>query len=327
MRISTRMGYNTLANNIGRLQEQNYFDSLRQATGKDIQCIADAPTRLMDSKKLIAQKNMKENYMFHNDYTISEMKYGEDIARAIADDMQKIRELAITSTSVIIDGTVNTLAIYIKGIVNDMIRNANSDFNGKYLFSGTMTTPNSITNANPGINNMPFEIIEDPNTGRFEVVFKGNNDERRVNKDSHSNEVINITANQLFGADGIDYFSPIIEIYNIIQYKQGTNEVRDVYDFLTREEIQQIADLQAIVAKNIESIDRETAIFAARRDRVENVNLQMTEEVVRLKEVISLKEDVDMVQLLTRLAQEENALQYSLNAAAKVHQYSLFKYI
>lgn len=328
MRISTRMGYSSFNNNISRLQEQTYFNLLRKSTGKDIQCIADAPTRLMDSKKLIAQKNMKENYIFHNEYAVNEMRSGEDVAKAIADDFQKIRELSINSTNVSIDGTVSALAVYIRGIVTDIVRNANTDFNGKYMFSGTMTTPNSIENANPGMTNMPYEFIMDENTRKFEVVFKGNNDVRTINKDGHSNEVINMTSEQLFGAGGIDYFAPIIEIYDILMFKpDGSGDIREPFDYLTRDEVQRVADLQSVIALNIEKIDNETAMYAARRERIDAVNLQMVEEVVRLKEVNSLKEDVDMPKLLTQLAQEENALQYSLSAGASINKYSLFQYI
>ena len=326
MRISSKMGYVAFNNNLSRLQEQNYFNTLRKSTGKDIQSIADAPTRFMDSKKLIAQTNIKENYILNNEYVINEMRAGEDIVRAIADDFQKIRELSITSTNVSIDGTVSALAVYIKGIVTDIVRNANTDFNGKYMFSGTMTTPNSIANANPGMTNMPYEFIEDPATKTFQVVFKANNDERTINKDGHSNEVINITSEQLFGAGGVDYFAPVIDIYNILMFNSA-GEIRNPEDTLTREEIQNVADLQAVIANNIEKIDNETAMFAARRERIDSVNLQMTEEILRLKEVNSLKEDVDMPKLLTQLAQEENALNYSLSAGAKINQFSLFKYI
>jgi flagellin-like hook-associated protein FlgL len=136
-----------------------------------------------------------------------------------------------------------------------------------------------------------------------------------------------MTSEQLFGAGGVDYFTPVIEIYNILMFVPETGEIRNPENTLTREEIQQVADLQAIIANNIEKIDNETAMFASRRERIDAVNLQMVEEVVRLKEVNSLKEDVDMPKLLTRLAQEENALQYSLSAGARIHQYSLFKYI
>jgi flagellar hook-associated protein 3 FlgL len=325
------MGYSTFSNNLARLQEQNYFDILRQSTGKDIQSISEAPTRLMDSKNLVAQKNMKENYVKQNEYAASEMRAGEDAATAIADGFQTIRELSISSTNVTIDGNVSSLAVYIKGIITDIIRNANTDFNGKYLFGGTKTTPNSIINDYPTMNNMPFELVEGPptadNPSGFEIVFKGNNDNRTINKDGHSNEAINLTGEQLFGEGSIEYFKPIIEIYNILQFKPGTNVVRESLDSLSREEKQQIADLQAQIASNKESTDKEIAIFASRRDRIDTVNLQMTEEVVRLKEVNSLKEDVDMSKLLLKLAQEETSLQYSLNAGSKIQQYSLFKYI
>jgi flagellar hook-associated protein 3 FlgL len=324
------MGYSTFNNNIARLQEENYFDTLRKVTGKDIQSIAEAPTRLMDSKKIIAQKSMKENYISQNNYAVSEMRAAEDQATVIADAMQQIRDLSITSTNPSYDGNVASLSTYIKGIMEDMIRSANSDFNGKYMFSGTKTTPNNIQSDYPAMTNMPYELVigtsTPDNLSGMSVVFKGNNDNRTINKDGHSNEAINMTGEQLLGQGGIEYFQPIIDIYNILQFnKDGTQ--RESMDSMDREEKQRINELQAQVAFNIDSINKATAMFAARRARIETVNLQMTEEVVRLDEVKSMKEDADMPKLLTKLAQEDNSLQYALSAGSKIQQYSLFKYI
>jgi flagellin-like hook-associated protein FlgL len=96
---------------------------------------------------------------------------------------------------------------------------------------------------------------------------------------------------------------------------------------MDREEMQQVNDYQAEVAFNIDTLNKNIGIFASRRVRMETVSLQMTEEIVRLKEVTSLKEDVIMPEILTKLAQEETTLQYSLSAGANINKYSLFDFI
>jgi flagellin-like hook-associated protein FlgL len=330
MRVTTRMGYGSFLTNLSKLQQQNYYDKLRQATGVDIQTIAEAPTRLMDVKKIIAQKDMKDNYVSQNSYAISEMESAEDQAAAIATAMQQIRDLSVTSTNIAYDGSVASIGTYIKGIMEDMLRNANADFNGKYMFSGTKTDPKNIQAEYPDMNNMPFEFVEGEattdNPSGISIVFKGNTDARTINKDGHTNEMINMTAEDLFGEGGTAYFQPIIDIYNILQF-QSDGTPRDTLDSLNTEEKRRINELQTQVANNVEKVNKNTAIFASRRNRIDTVNQQMKEEVIRLDEVKSLKEDADMAKVLTRIAQEETALQYSLQAGATIQQFSLFNFL
>jgi flagellin-like hook-associated protein FlgL len=216
------MEYSTLHNNLGRLQESNYFNMLRNITGKDIQSIAEAPTRLMDVKKLVAQKNMKENYINVMEHAMAEMRQAEDFAIANSDLMLQIKDLAVYSTNPAYDGNVSSVGEFIKGIMTDMIRNANGDFNGKYLFSGTKTTPNNIQADYPTMTNMPFQLIYGEGTAEnpsgLSVIFKGNTDNRTINKDAHSDEVINLNPAAAFGAGGTAFFQPIIELYNVLQF-------------------------------------------------------------------------------------------------------------
>jgi len=330
MRISSQMGYSAFNGNLGRLQESNYFNLLRKSTGKDIQSIADAPSRLMDVKKLNAQRNMKENYINVSEHAVSEMRQAEDFAEVISNAMREIRDLAVYSTNPSYDGTVSSVGQFIKGILSDMIRAANSDFNGKYLFSGTKTTPNNIQNDFPNMTNMPFEIVEvaptADNPSGLTVVFKGNMDSRAINKDAHSNEVINMTAEHLFGAGGVAFFQPIIDIYNVLQFNQDGTP-RDNFDSMNREEKNLINNFQKQVADNISTVDKNIGIFASRRVRMETINIQMAEEIIRLKEVQSLKEDVQMPKLLSELAKEEAALQYSLSAGARIQRNTLFNFL
>jgi flagellin-like hook-associated protein FlgL len=330
MRISHGMGYTSIGNTLARLQEQNYKNNLKEATGADIISISDAPSRLMDLKKLTAQINMKENYLNGINYAVSEMHATEDQASAIAETMREIKDLSITTLNVAYDGNVASIGTYVKGLLSDMIRNANQEFNGKHLFSGTKTTSNSIAADYPDMNNLPFELVEgEPtpdNPSGLSVVFKGNTDNRTINKDAHTQEVINMNAEQLFGENGTEYFQPIIDLYNTLQYTRD-GVPRESLDSMDREEKLQIDDFQQQIALNIDSINKNTAMFASRRNRLEAVGFQMTEEITRLDEVKSLKGDADMTKVLSDLKKEETTLSYALSAIANMQKYSLFDFL
>ncbi|MPN13181.1 hypothetical protein SDC9_160501 [bioreactor metagenome] len=273
---------------------------------------------------------MKESYRNIINYSISEMNAAEDQVASISESMRQIRDLSINSTNVAYDGNVATLGTYIKGILNDLVRNSNADFNGKYLFSGTSTTPDNIKASFPDMNNMPYEIVEgnstDENPSGLKVVFKGNMDNRVINKDAHSQEIININPNSLFGEGGVKYFQPIIEMYNVLQFNSDGSK-RETLDSLSNEDKSKINEFQKQIANNLEVVNKNTALFAAKRNRMDSVGTQMSEEIVRLEEVKSLKEDADMPRILTELAKEENALQYSLSTGSKIQKYSLFDFI
>ena len=110
-------------------------------------------------------------------------------------------------------------------MLSDLITAANADNNGKYIFSGTITSADSIaTNASENsianTNNMPFELVQGEatadNPSGLSVVFKGNNKDREINKDSKTSEVINVKADDLFGEDSTEMFKPIIDMYNLL---------------------------------------------------------------------------------------------------------------
>lgn len=330
MRISTGMAYNSFHNNISRIQEDHYKDQLRKSTGKNIINIGEAPSRLMDVKKIEAQINMKDNYIYLNDYAVNEMRSCEDQASAISEALQQIKDLSVSSTNPAYDGNVTSIGTFIKGIITDMIRNANADFNGKYLFGGTKTSPNSILTDYPDMTNMPFELVESPptpeNPSGLSVIFKGNMESRIINKDAHSQEVINMNAEELFGADGVAFFQPLIGLYNVLVFTRE-GEKREWIDSLDREEKQLINVLQTQVANDIHVLNKNIAIFSSRRNRIETINIQMEEEVIRLKEVRSLKEDADISRVLINISKEETALQYSLSVGASIQKYSLFDFI
>jgi len=120
------------------------------------------------------------------------MRLASEIIDHLSGQFQKIKELSIDATQIGNLGQTESLAVYVKGILEDIVRNSNENMNGSYLFSGTKTILKSLENMEGSKIDGPFELIEEEKTkdnpSGLKVIFKGNNEERTVNKDNYSIE-------------------------------------------------------------------------------------------------------------------------------------------
>jgi len=316
--------------NLQDIQERRFRENQRISTGKHILSIADEPSRFIKSKQFSTMLDRTKQYQSNIETALSEMRVVNDNLESISDSFLRIRNLAIDATSTGNNTNLGMLAGYIKGIMDDIMISANSSFAGHYLFSGTLTTGDSIQAANPGLNDLPFEIIQgtvtQSNPSGLEVVFKGNNKERMINKDVSSTEVVNITAENMFGQDGVEVFQSVIDIYNLLTYKSdGT--VRGKTDSLDLEEQNKLDTLQKNVADIYEKLLEVSSVNGTRLNRLDSISNQMTEESTRLKELLSIETDTDMANSTINMMKEETALQYTLQVGAKLIPQSLFDFL
>lgn len=330
MRISNGLTVNTYLRNLENIQNDKYKNEIRVSTGKNIVNLSDAPDKLVKVKSFDALIEQNDNYKSVIDHAIREMEAGEDKIQSISDKIAEIRQLAIDSTHAGSSGNSFSLGVYIKGLLDDIMKDANADFDGKYIFSGTKTTDESMTPVPPQKNSDPFEIIEgektDTNPSGLEIVFKGNFKQRLINKDNKTTEQINSTADKMFGADGTEFFSTIIDMYNIMTYNPD-GSTRGMGSAFNKEEVARISDLQAKLADINESLNNATSQLAIRRNRLENISLQMSEESMRYKELKTINEDTDYAKTTMDLRLEESALQYTLQVGSRLMDTTLLDFL
>lgn len=330
MRISNGLTVNTYLRNLDTISNDKYKNEIRLSTGKNIVNLSDAPEKLVKVKNMdyaIAENN---NYRYIIDQSVRELATTEDRIQAISDKIAEIRQQAIDSTHAGSSGNSFSIGVYIKGLIEDVLKDANSDFNGKLLFSGTKTTSESIVPTPPQQNSLPFEMLyNEPtadNPSGMQIVFKGNFNDRIINKDSKTTEIVNATADKMFGNNGSEFFNDIIKIYNILTYKpDGTT--RDIGDMLSKDEIAEIGVYQAKLAVHNESLTNLTAQMAARRARMESISIQMSEETLRYKEMKTINEDTDYAKTTMDLKLEDMALQYTLKVGSNLLQTTLLDFL
>lgn len=328
MRVTHKSTFIPYQRNLDEIQNRKFKEEVRLSTGKAITSLSDNPSHYVDSIMITSKIQQNENYINIIEDALSELRATEESLEFISDNVRKIRELAIDATQIGNSGNTYTLSVFIKGILKDIIKQANADFNGKYLFGGTKTTSSSYTD-DPGNEKLPFEIIfSEPtsdNPSGMTLLFKGNDKDRIINKDNKTTEVINTKANAIFGENN-ELFDTIIELYNLLAFNaDGSN--RQEYDNINKEDFDKLNSLQQKLAVYMEKIDKANGENGAKINRLDLISQQMTAETIRLKEYRSLKEDTDVARSTINLQMEEIALRYSLQIGSSIMRNSLFDFL
>jgi len=329
MRVTHKSIYNTFTRSLDEIQGRRVKADIQLSTGKEIVNLEDKPADVVDIKRFGAKIDQNENYQGILAETMREMYAVDENLKNISDNMIKVREIGIESLQLSVQQNLPVLAGYIKGYLQDIVKSANSDFNGHTLFSGTKTRDYSLNKTPEAQNNDPYEIVQGTatvdNPSGLKVVFKGNNEDRIINKDDKTTEIVNVKPSEVFGAGGTKIFEDIIKLYNKLQYKDGV--VRQKENFITKEDSSDIDVLQKNLADNFDEINRISAKVGTRINRLDAINSQMQEEKTRMMDFRSSKEDVNMAEVAMDLKREETLLNYTLQVGSRISQNTLFDYL
>ncbi len=330
MRISNNLLWTTYESNLQQIQNRKLSIEEKVTTGKDVNSLSDSPKKVVNIKQLTNKINRNESYQNTIDDAIGEMTVVSEDLESLYNDMEEIRQIAIESTLTGNSSNLKTLGTYVKGLLDDVVSKANSDFNGRFVFAGTITTADGITVTPPATDTQPFELVQGTvttdNPSGLEVVFKGNNKDRAINKDDTSTEVVNTTAADIFGGTGNEIFSTIISLYNKLSYNDDGTE-RTSADGFSREDMEEVDGMQTKIQEQVEAINNAAAVIGSKMNRLTTVKDQISTENTRLKEYRSMDEDTDYAQAAIDLARESNALQYTLQIGTDISGLTLFDYL
>lgn len=330
MRVTQFSVVNPYKQNLEDIQNRRFKNQIKMSTGKEIIGLGDAPEKIPNVKKISALIQQNDDYLKILDDQIGQFQQTENYLQAISDKMEKIRQLAIDGTQVGNMGNLSVLGNYIKGIINDIVRDANADYNGSFLFAGTKTKANSFDPSIQNLNGMPFELIEGESTAENRsgliVVFKGNQESRVLNKDQKTSEKVNTTSEEIFGKNGTEVFSSLIDLYNLVMYNED-GSVRGVNDVLRVDEVEKLNIIQEKIANFSYKINQITSRNGGRANRFQILRDQIYEENNRLKEFLSQKNDADLAKTALELSKDEYALQYSLQVGGRILRNSLFDFL
>jgi flagellar hook-associated protein 3 FlgL len=330
MRVSTNSIYRDYSRNLNDSQFKVNAENLRISSGKKNLSIADNTSDVLDADKFRNQISKNESYLEIIKSNTDRLQQTDNTLRSISDKLQDVRSFVVDVSKTSTGYNHFAIAQSIKGALEDIVSLANSDNNGDYLFSGTMTSPQNIQDANPAMNNMPFEIEQGPatptNPSGLSVVFKGNNDKVNVNISKTASEEVNTTAEELFGTGGVEVLQKIIDVYNVVAYDSSGNQ-RPARTLLNAQELGELNTLQKDVADRYDEMNIMASVNGAKINRLDSTLDFLEYENLRLDEYRSAKEDTDIAESAMNLKREENVLQFALQVGSRINQLNLFQFL
>jgi len=332
MRVTTNSIYDTFSGNLRNLQERQARNHVRVYTGKNMVDLADDPSSVGDIQYFSEGINRNQTYIKNMDSILDEQLSTEGALENIANTLEDARLTGIQALEVGNQDKLPVLGESIKKLLTSMVNTANHQYNGVYTLAGTKTTKQSLPPTSPEVTNLPFEIVQEPptssNPSGLKVTFKGNFDSRTINVGQNASEETNSTANDAFGAGGVETFNNVIKLYNTLTYKPD-GSLRSLTDKagITKNERDAISGEVADLSNSLEKINQETGRMGARQVRLTTLHDFLKEDNARLTEFRSQKEDTDVAQAILEMQKDETAMQYSLKVGSKLMSQSLMDFL
>ena len=292
MRITNNLTTSMLMGNI-----ETGLDSLNTvqqeiATGKQLNLPSDNPAGA--AQTLSMRASLVDNTQYQSDASdaSSFLKLTDssltDVSSVINNAIQAASQGANSSQST---ESQTALASQVSGMITQLTNIANTDYHGKYLFSGTMT------------NTAPFKSpTVDPAN-----AYQGNTGS--VTSTIGPNNVMTINT------PGSTVFSPLFSTLNALQANLTSGNIDAISANIT--------DLQ----NSLNTVTSTQATVGAKTNELTTVTQNLARAANDYQAGISNIEDVDLASAYVQLQSSQNVYQASLVATQGAYKYSLADYL
>lgn len=330
MRVTQFSKYTPYLSQLEEIQSRKYLNELRLSTGKNIVDISDTPDLLVQSKRFENQIKLHQQYLKNIEYSKNFVQHTSETIETIANNIQKIREIAISATQIGVAPDVSVLGKQIRGILDDIVKNLNSDFDGQFIFAGNLLTPDSINQPIGSTNTLPFEIIQETptadNPSGLKIIFKGNTKKIIVNLGKFSSEAINTTVDEMFADSALSDLNKIIDLYNLLLYNRDGN-LRTETDLFNSDDLSKLNDYQKEIGKIYDRLNRANAHNGALMDRLDALKEQTNSLLTSFQGYRSQVTDTDFAAATIQLNKDQTTLQFALQVGARLTNTTLFDFL
>ena len=308
-RITNSYLNQTIINNT-MVNQEKYVDlNMQYSTQKKINNLSDDPIALTN---LFGAKNNLGRIEVYNksiDMNIAEMNSAETTLDKAKQDLDRVFQLT-TQAANELNTTDETTAIAneIDSVLSHLVTLANTNYNDKYIFSGAnINTPAYAVNGN-------------------DYTYKGTKDADGYNIKSQvsNNLVMNLgeNGNNIFGEYYVDGAGTQISTGPIGHIKELLTDLR-----ATPPNFSDIRTKIDVFKKDADNVTYYRAQYGTNISILEKTKDQLSQEKISTDTVRSTIEDANLVEVASKMQQQEFALQASLQSSSKLLQGSLLDYL
>ena len=270
------------------------------SSGKRINRPSDDPSGTRKILGLKAEEFQVQQFLDNTETAKEQINFTSNTLESMQDIFSKIKELTIqASNDTLGQSERKIISGELDELLESVLQNANTDNNGRYIFSGTQT----LTSA--------FTATRDSNGNISSVSYNGNNEEIKYQIGPNTFIQINLPGGKLFQDNKA--FSTLISLRDSLN--------ASIFDSTV------FSNLRTTLETATDAISTEITKFGAKANRLEMTTNSLENSQTALKELISYTEDADVASLIMDLKHQENVLQSSLKTGAMVIQSTLLDFL
>ncbi len=318
MKATMGMNYRTLSSELQNIS--NRLHDLRQqtATGKKLTKPSDNPGAIRPLLHYNSQAETADRYMNHMSVAQGEIQLLDSGLDHIEDIMVRAKELGIAAMSGSTnDEDRNTYANQIGILFDELLQAANRQTNGQFVFSGYQDK------TVPFIENPAYDPdVYDPDDSlTWPVNYQGDNHVKTVEIAYGKRIQIALTGNELFLGDvdnnqtvdsgNMNLFAALKDFEHAIRENDKTRMTQGLEN----------------LEKGAEQARRLRGQMGNNAQRIEKVTEQLYDASIEFRQIISRYEDADILDVYSRLVQQETAFEAALNVTARVSKLSILDFM
>lgn len=294
MRVSDKLLYNTVLNNLQQNLEKMLSLQESASSGKRIIRPSDDPIGIMKVMDYDTAISKAEQYQRNIDNGIAFLSSTESAVSTAQNILVRAKELSITALNgTNSDAERTIISKEVDQLHQQVIQIANTRVNGQYIFAGfnTGTAPYDPDGTYTGTPYLDGDI--------------------EVEVDSGSTVTINMPGDRVFGTSAAGVIVTLDNLKSALQ----NNDSQEINNAMN--------DLDS----GMDQLSNVRAEIGARINRLETAKSYIGKLKDDLTEYKSGTEEADITKVITALAMQQNALEMSRASAARVLQQSILDFL
>ncbi|MCE5323119.1 flagellar hook-associated protein FlgL [bacterium] len=276
---------------------QALIEAQRQAvSGKRINSPSDDVPGTSKAMSLRSAISTTEQYADNVSVNQPLLETTDSTLQSLVDIVQSIRDIAVDAAETDMADTESTFISELESSLSQLVDLANTKHADQYIFSGTASDTQTITQAADGT-----------------YVYDGNDGIRTTKVQSWVSLQVNIPGSTVFNFDGsagagsTDLFTMVTQLEDAIK----SGNVTSISD--------QLDNIDANL-NNLLSCEAQVGSWEA---RIENASSTLEETQDRLETMLSDVEDIDLAEAVVNLKTQENVYQTALSVTSQIMDISL----